>query len=89
MKRICCYLLSLILILGNITVFADRNEDRNKQETQSNPKREQTVSLPAKLVTELDGCLIIKTENSIIYESGKGVKTDSPAFSENDKIFIP
>ena len=89
MKRICCYLLSLILILGNITVFADRNEDRNKQEMQSNPKREQTVSLPAKLVTELDGCLIIKTENSIIYESGKGVKTDSPAFSENDKIFIP
>ncbi len=89
MKRICCYLLTFVLLLGNTAVFADRNEDRRKQETASKPKQEQIPNLPAKLASELDGCLVIKTENSIIYESGKGVKSAYPAFNENDKIFIP
>ncbi len=89
MKKIIYIAMSLILLL-NIPVFADRNETRRKNNEISSQQTTETLKdLPSKLSEKLDGYLVIKTENNVIYASGKAEKIDVPAFSENNAVYIP
>ena len=86
MKKVLYIAVSLILLL-NLPVFADRNETRRNEKTTT---QEETVrDLPAKLAAKLEEYLVIKTENKVMYESGKAKQIDVPAFLENDTFYIP
>lgn len=89
-KRMCCMIVCFVCVFVNTVVIADRNEDRRKQEAEQNTQAVETpADLPARFAKKLDGYLLIKTENEVIFASGKGRKVDAPAFYENGNIYVP
>lgn len=90
MKRTLCMITALMLIF-NISAYADRNEDRRReQEQEAQLSENNTVKdLPEKIASLLDGYIFIRTENKAVFADGKAKKIDTPAYAENGRIFIP
>lgn len=90
MKKIISMITSLVILLtSSMPVFADRNEDRAKESKTAELQTAATRNLSAKLSKMLDGCIVVKAGKSYVYESGKAVDTDAPAYYKDGGLYIP